>query len=189
MRHFLTTFLIGIICYSNTFAQTIYAENAEVIEDYDYETFAILDGNTANNEVAAVIMQSEYMTRMVVFEDKKYPGQEVSDDIMQAVKFSLISKGYNQAEQNPDFYVSYRVYAKDGEITANFENDYLYGSMDRRKEYDVKKGSIIITVVDASTNEMVWIGVNDGALERNMGMKENRVIRSVTNLMERMLLD
>lgn len=98
---------------------------------------------------------------------------QLQEKIESAVETNLVSHGFKKATDNPDFYVVYHA-AVEQQITGATIDTWGYGY---RRPYrrggvvfaDVsvdtyQQGTLIIDIVDAAQNELVWRGTAVGAV-------------------------
>jgi hypothetical protein len=118
----------------------------------------------------------------------------ISNDLLDsrvhsAVNDELHSKGYTEAE-NPDFRVTYHVMVSNKLDVQSFPTSYGYGlgrvgvaaSDVRVSEYEV--GTLLLDVVDGSTNELVWRGSAQARIDPNRTPQERtKLIRDAVHQM------
>jgi len=93
--------------------------------------------------------------------DKRLDNALVDARIRQAVEAQLRSKGYTApAAAKPDFYVAYHVGMKDmmkGSSTQNYIGDRAHGTYTTLSDIQpYKEGTLLIDIVDAASNQLVW---------------------------------
>ncbi len=113
----------------------------------------------------------------------------IHDDLIQIVDKSLTKKNYRKSTQAPDFYVSYQVTAED---TINFKKVNVYSgygpgfvlSFDGQfsnetyvKSTDIeideyRKGKLILDIIDADSNKLIWRSVADKKLQARLNNAE-----------------
>ena len=100
--------------------------------------------------------------------------------IIDGIKAAMLSKGFEETSANPDLRVNAITIMKDRkEVTAN-TNYYGYGGVYRPYGWgtgsggayttynvsDYLDGSIIIDVIDARTNKLIWEGVGNKEIDK-----------------------
>lgn len=113
-------------------------------------------------------------------EQEKALSQLNADRIINGIKAAMLSKGFEEDPRDPDLRVSAVTIMKDRkEVTAN-TNYYGYGGVYRPYGWgtgssgsyttynvsDYLDGSIIIDVVDARTNKLIWEGAGNKEIDK-----------------------
>jgi hypothetical protein len=93
--------------------------------------------------------------------DKRLDNALVDARIRHAVEAQLRSKGYTSSvDGKPDFYVAYHVGMKDmmkGASTQNYIGDRAHGTYTTLSDIQpYKEGTLLIDIVDAASNQLVW---------------------------------
>lgn len=184
---FLIGLFLGVIFFSNSNAQNIQTELMDGIVDKNYESFTILknDKNLEPNTREGMIMSSDYVTRIITFTEPNFPTSEVKNKVEDAIKHELIAAGYDHKKSGSNMLVLYSIFSRDGELIGDFNDDDNINT----EKVNVDKGTLIISIIDRETGETVWSGFNDGAFDKVSSTEENKIIRSVSELLERLRVE
>ncbi len=121
-----------------------------------------------------------------------------ADRIANAIKAELIRKGLKETTQNPDLMVNAVTILKDKQEVTATTNYYGYGSVYRPysyyggvrasgyttvNTYNYKDGSLIIDIVDAKTNKVVWEGIGNKDIDKAPKNPEEAINNAVTSIM------
>ena len=98
---------------------------------------------------------------------------QLQEKIESAVEQNLVSHGFSKASEDPDFYVVYHA-ALEQQITGATIDTWGYGYRRPFRRAGVvyadvtvdsyQEGTLIIDIVDAEKNELVWRGTAEGAV-------------------------
>ncbi|MBA5865474.1 MAG: DUF4136 domain-containing protein [Nitrospira sp. CR1.3] len=121
--------------------------------------------------------------------DKRVDNQLVDARIRTAIDAQLRSKGYGApAAGKPDFYVAYHAGVKDltkGASTQRYIGDRATGTYTTISDIQpYKEGALLIDIVDAASQRLVWQGTASSEVDPGMTAKErdvrvNQVVRSI----------
>ncbi|HET8859585.1 DUF4136 domain-containing protein [Marivirga sp.] len=177
----LIVFITAFFIISNLNAQDVQTELRDGIIDKDYESFSILNSEMelAPDTREAMIIADDYMAEIITYTDPIFPSLGVINEVEDAITHELIAAGYKHEKSGADMVVIFSIYSKDGKISGDFNNDD-YSSIEK---YDVSKGTLLISIIDRESGATVWSGYNDGALEGVSSLEENKLITSVTEIM------
>ena len=114
----------------------------------------------------------------------------VATRVVNAVDEALAASGYRKAQQDADFLVGWHL-SLEGKIDVTTVNRYygygygrwrggavVVGQTTSVREYD--EGTLIIDIVDAASNELVWRGTAQGEIKANAtGEQRSERVRSV----------
>jgi len=187
---FLFSLILGFFYLSNLTAQDIKTELKDGIIDKDYKAFSILntDQKFEPESQEALILSSDYMTSIITFTDPDYPSPTLKDEVENALRHELISQGYAHKKSGAKMLVAYSIYNRDGIIKGDFtENDR--NEVMANEEYKVKKGTLLISIIDKESGQTIWSGFNDGALANVTSSDENKIVKSVSGIMNQLRLE
>ena len=120
------------------------------------------------------------------------------DRIVNAIRSEMTKKGFTEAASSPDLFVNSVAILKDKtSVTAN-TNYYGYGGYYRpyywgsgmsssTTSYDVqhyKDGSLIIDVVDAKTQKLVWQGVGNKEIDGPIKDPDKKIPDAIASIMK-----
>jgi len=106
--------------------------------------------------------------------------------IKNAVSDQLVSKGFQQANNNPDLLIVYHVGLKDRINVSNWGYRYgPYWGPGRVDVYGYREGTLVIDFVDAKKKELIWRGIAQKALSEKR-FPESRE-RELNNIIKRLL--
>jgi len=107
--------------------------------------------------------------------------------IRDAVKDELMGLGYEERDEDPDLIVNFRVF--DEPVTLKGFEGYgtSYWSDDFRQisdtaSYDVEAGTLLVSMADRESGQVVWQGFASGLLENNAFVKDEAKIHEAVNL-------
>ena len=122
--------------------------------------------------------------------DKRLDNSLVDGRIRTAITTQLRSKGYTTpANGHPDFYVAYHVGVKDlmkGSSTQNYIGDRAHGTYTTLSDIQpYKEGALLIDIVDAASNKLVWQA--SALAEVDPGMTPDERDRRIGGIIQAML--
>jgi hypothetical protein len=118
-----------------------------------------------------------------------------ADRIANAIKKEMLSKGYVEDNANPDLLVNSVLVIEDKVGVTSSTNYYGYGGYYRPygwgptvattsvSTYEYKDGTMIIDVIDAKTEKLVWEGVGTKELNSNQKDPEEAINFAVYKIM------
>lgn len=173
-------------------ALTSCAPSVQVATDYDqsanfskYQTFSF------------------YQERPMEPRDASVNFNESLDNYLRsAIRQSLTKQGLSYSTSNPDLKVAYDV-AVDTDIAVNknyvyptgfgygysywygYRYDYGFGAFPATYKTinQYKSGTVIVDLVNASTNELVWRGVGEAAVDMSGGIDQERINEIVSEIL------
>ncbi len=122
-----------------------------------------------------------------------------ADRIVNAIKAELISKGYKENSVSPDLMVNAVTILKDKQSVSATTNYYGYGGLYRPysywgggmaygttsvNTYNYKDGSLVVDIVDAKSNKMVWQGTGNSEIDKAPKDPTEVINKAVTKIME-----
>lgn len=130
---------------------------------------------------------------------KSDSGQTISQlnqqRIADAIRSEMTKKGFQEATSNPDVLVNSVAVFKDR--TSVSSTSYGYGGVYRPyywggggigyTNYDVhhyKDGSLIIDVIDANTNKLIWQGIGNKEIDGPIKDPDTKIPKAVAMIME-----
>ncbi|CAN5139752.1 DUF4136 domain-containing protein [soil metagenome] len=118
----------------------------------------------------------------------------LSKKVRRAIYQTLSSRGFEATETNPDFYVTYHTASKEKLRSSGFDVGIGYSRFDPRWGYSAVFGQpdvesyeeavLIIDVIDAESDTLVWRGWETGRLSRDR-FSEEAVARAVEDILSR----
>ena len=179
--------ILGLLIVSNVNAQQVQAELRDGLIDKDYDAFSILNSNSniKPNTKEAMIFSDDYMAGIITYTGSSFPTVAVRNEIEDAIRHELIADGYNHQMSGSEMLVIYSIFSKKGEVIGDFANNDRASS----ETFDVGKGTLIISIIDRESGETVWSGFNDGALANVTSLEENKIVRSVTDILDLLRLE
>lgn len=107
--------------------------------------------------------------------------------IREAVDEALAAKGYNKTIVNPDFQIHYHIMVEDKSIATldplghNYDAYWLGTTA---TAYQYKEGTLIIDLMDADTNKLIWRGWAVAVLEDlRREVVEKRLKQTITRIL------
>ena len=136
-------------------------------------------------------LEPEYGKQGVGISDPVLDSPLLGQRVENAVKSVLQERGYRLAEENPDFLVTYHTAVGEKERRSGSYMSLGYGRghspffgtgilLDMTPR-SFKEGTLIVDVVDAETEELIWRGWNDTILnQRNFDQQRvNETVRFI----------
>lgn len=180
--------IIGILFVTNLHAQKIQTELRDGLIDKNYKSFSLLDPTkeAKPNTKEAVIIGEDYLATVTSYSEPDFPSMEIKRQVEHAIKHELITQDYKHVKSGGEMLVSYLIFGKDGKLHGDF-NDGKYG-MDK-EEYELKKGTLLISVIDKESGSTVWSGFSDGAFTSDKSMDDNQIIKTVYGILDRLITE
>ncbi len=184
---YLIGLILGFLMVSNVHGQNIQTELMDGLVDKNYGSFSILnsDKKIEPNTKEAMILRGEYFTNIVTYTSPTFPSLAVKNEVEDAIRHELIAAGYDHEKSNAKMLVIYSVLNKNGEISGAF-NDENKADIET---IEVGKGTLIISIIDRESGSTVWTGFNDGALAKVSSLEENKIVRAVSGILERLRVE
>lgn len=133
----------------------------------------------------------------IVRADLKY-NTSINQQIKAAIESELVRNGMLPADTNPDLLIAYDIAlpptldpTSDGSLSTNFGYSYWYGYRynyspasvdDFRNIQEYPSGTLVIDLIDADTNELVWRGWAEADIDP-ISIAERDLNRVVANIM------
>lgn len=149
---------------------------------YDYDSSANFNGYHTYDWVADT---------QEVTGDKRLDNSLVDGRIRHAIGTQLRVKGYTASmNKRPDFYVAYHLGIKDmmkGASTQNYIGDYVHGTFTTISDIrPYKEGTLLIDIVDATSQQLVWRG--SALTEVDPGMTPEERNKRISNIVHAMFV-
>jgi hypothetical protein len=121
-----------------------------------------------------------------------------AERIANAIRRELTKKGLTETSNNPDLMVNAVTILKDKKEVTATTNYYGYGGAYRPygyyggagasgyttvSTYEYKDGSLIIDIVDAKTNKVVWEGIGNKDIDKAPKNPEEAINNAVTSIL------
>jgi hypothetical protein len=116
--------------------------------------------------------------------------------IINAVKSEMLNKGFKETGTNPDVMVNVTTVLENKQSVSSNTNVYSYGGYYRpyrwgsgymgNTTYDVrnyKEGSLIIDIIDGSSNQLVWQGIGNKEIDKPSNDPDKIITEAVTKIM------
>lgn len=107
--------------------------------------------------------------------------------IVEAVERDLLRKGLTLVEQDPDFYVATHALVErhtPKELADPTYWDFVTG-ITNIDAFAVKGGTLVVDVIDASTNDRVWRGVASESVKGKPGKEFKKIDSVVRSILKR----
>ncbi|HET6994314.1 MAG TPA: DUF4136 domain-containing protein [Chitinophagaceae bacterium] len=168
----LAILLIATSCGPSLKVNTDYDKSADFTS---YKTFALYNADKINEAIS----------------------QLNRDRVANAIRSEMIKKGYQESTTSPDLLVNPVAIFKDRTSVSSTTNYYGYGGMYRpyyggggmvsgTTSYDVqhyKDGSLIIDIVDAKTEKVVWQGVGNKEIDGPVKDPDTNIPKAIASIM------
>lgn len=190
MKNLIFTLAFAGLCFVMQ-AQDVYTQKQAGIIEKDYETFSFVDQSKKStmDKQDLLVFDDPYMTSIWVFSDPAYPDAKSKAGIKKAITQELISKGYKKVEKGADMLVSYTVFKSDGDITGNFIDDNGNAFPNTNEEIAIKKGTLLISILDRKTGKALWHGFDKKGLGTSASIEDTKTMKSVTSTLNSFVLN
>lgn len=108
--------------------------------------------------------------------------------LREAIQEELMGLGYRVDKTNPDLIVNFRVFDEptslrgfEGYGDSYWGND-KYRQVSDTTSYDVKSGTLLISLADKKNSQVVWQGFASGLIDNDKFIKDKAIIRQAVNL-------
>jgi Domain of unknown function (DUF4136) len=108
--------------------------------------------------------------------------------LREAIQEELMSLGYRIDKNNPDLIVNFRVF-EDATTLKGFEGygssywgNKSYRQISDMATYDVKAGTLLVSLLDRKNAQVVWQGFASGLIADDRFVKDKATIREAVNL-------
>ncbi len=108
--------------------------------------------------------------------------------LREAIEGELMGLGYKMDKTNPDLVVNFRVFEEpttlhgyDGYGTGYWGNEE-YRQISDKTTYEVKAGTLLISLLDRKEGQVVWQGFASGLFANNKFIKDQATVREAVSL-------
>lgn len=168
-------YVIGLVSVSSFYSCSpplkVNADFDKAVDFSKYKTFALYK-NDSNQTISPLNQQR----------------------IMDAVRSEMIKKGFQEATSSPDVLVNTVAVFKDRtDVSATsygfggMYRPYSWGGSVGYMDYDVrhyKDGSLIIDIVDANTQKLIWQGVGNKEIDGPIKDPDVKIPKAIAMIME-----
>ncbi len=111
----------------------------------------------------------------------------INRTILQSVNSELEARGYRKESNNPDLLIAYKIFDRSTQIKGyNADPTKVIGGETYQPmdtvTYALKPGSILISLLDAKTSQVIWEGFASGITKNNDVMNDKMKIKEAINL-------
>lgn len=112
----------------------------------------------------------------------------LKQEIRDAVSHELEARGYQEDETNPDLVVNFRVFDEPATLRGydSYGTGYWSGvQMTAREDletYEVEAGTLLVSLLDRETGDLVWQGFASGLLDGDAFIKDEARINEAVHL-------
>lgn len=90
----------------------------------------------------------------------------VNKKIKSAIDERMESRGYIYSDENPDLLINFHTMVENrSEVTSAYPNSYYFWWRNDIRTINYKEGTLIIDLIDAETDELIWQGYATGVLD------------------------
>lgn len=134
--------------------------------------------------------KTKVVTPYVYSYDVIIPASEliVNQAIQSSIKEEMEARGYRMSDSRPDLLVAYRVLERQARMKG-YINDVptMVGSQEVRQPSDttthtLEPGTLLISLIDSKTHEVVWDGFASGLVRDNVFITEENKIKEAVHL-------
>lgn len=148
-----------------------------------------------NSDFDKSIDFTKYKTFALYKSDSNLTISQLNQDrIYNAIRSEMVKKGFQEATANPDVLINTVAVFKDRtDVSAtNYGfggayRPYYWGGGVGYTNYDVrhyKDGSLIIDVVDANSNKLIWQGIGNKEIDGPIKDPDTKIPKAVAMIME-----
>src|SRR5688572_29156131 len=171
-------FLLAIVCLAacEVFAQQhkiqVESDKALNVEFSKFKTFAF-----------ASMIDSNLETGVFFLNDLVFKSQ-----LREAIQEELMGLGYKMDKENADLIVNFRVFEEPATLKgfegygSSYWGNKTYRQISERATYDVKAGTLLISLLDRKNSQVVWQGFASGLINNDKFIKAKSTIREAVNL-------
>jgi hypothetical protein len=210
MKTIRNTLLFLLLSAGYTYAQNIIVQGEKKlnVDLAKYKTFGWMDSDKQNphlieyryDEVYPVTVQKKVKGKTDVRSHQKevvvysysyvVPSSDstINRTVLQATKAELEGRGYKKDDVNPDLLIAYRIYDSSTKMKGyNTDPTVLSDGSEIRQpkdtvSYTLKPGSIMISLIDTKTSDVVWEGFASGVAKGNGTINDKAKIKEAINL-------
>lgn len=174
MKKIILGWLMSVFVVGAAHAQTITVESDRVLDtDFSkYKTFGMA------SHIDSQLDEGLYFLNDLVLKAQ----------VRDAVKNELRGLGYEQDPNDPDLIVNFRVF--DQPVTlkgfegygTGYWGDQNYRQISDTTSYNVEAGTLLVSMADRESGNVVWQGFASGLIENNMFMKDEGKVLEAVNL-------
>ncbi len=175
-------------------AQDVYSQRQPGIIEENYKTFSFIDQSKKStkdkkDKQELIVYEDPFLTRIWLFSDPAYPDTKSNASIKKAITQELLRKGYKKVDKDADMLVSYTVFKSDAEIPGNFTDDNGNAFPNSTETVKVKKGTLLISIMDRKNSKALWHGFDKNALGESASIEDTKVMKSVTSTLNSFVLN
>ena len=119
----------------------------------------------------------------IEIEGTSAPRVAVARVIKDELEAELISDGYQESRDNPDFLVAFHASVIDPASADYNPGRYSAWGQGATMIKIVSEGTLIVDIIDASSNELVWRGTATAAVERGSDKASEKIHDAVHKIM------
>ena len=175
----------AIACVACSSSARVITESADAAAISHFKTFdlsaptpdasqVLVAGTNDNDRAGGAVMDMDPMLATSLV------GRAMRQDIANA----LTKRGYQNASGTPDFHVAY--YAGTGRVvdTRGAEKSYRVGKKITTETYEYPAGTIVIDVVNAKSDSLVWRGIGVAEIPKDPDDYAKAVRTTVDKILE-----
>jgi len=164
---------VGFIFASN--AQTSITVNSDQVLETDFSQYKTFGWAS---QVDSKLDEGMYFLNDLVMKSM----------VRDAVKGELLGLGYEMRDEAPDLIVNFRVFDKpvtlkgyEGYGTSYWGTGNTYRQISDTTSYDVEAGTLLVSMADRESGQVVWQGFASGLLENDAFVKDEGKVREAVN--------
>ncbi|HEX6171059.1 MAG TPA: DUF4136 domain-containing protein [Chitinophagaceae bacterium] len=108
--------------------------------------------------------------------------------LREAVQEELMGLGYRMDKKNPDLVVNFRVFEEPTTLKgfegygSSYWGNQKYRHISDQTTYDVKAGTLLVSLLDKKDAQVVWQGFASGLIDNDKFIKDKATIRQAVSL-------
>jgi len=112
----------------------------------------------------------------------------LKSQLREAIQEELMGLGYRRDNNNPDLIVNFRVFEEPTTLKGfegygrSYWGNIKYRQISDLTTYDVKAGTLLISLLDRKNAQVVWQGFASGLIDNDKFIKDKATIRQAVNL-------
>jgi hypothetical protein len=171
-------FLVICVCLAvaDTFAQKAHIRvESDKVLNQDFSKFRTFDFSS--------MIDSDLEAGLYFLNDLVFKSQ-----LREAIQEELMGLGYKMDKTNPDLIVNFRVFEEPTSLKGfagygpSYWGNTSYRQISDKTTYDVKAGTLLVSLADKKNSQVVWQGFASGLIDDDKFVKDKATIRQAVNL-------
>lgn len=92
----------------------------------------------------------------------------VNKQVKENIETQMQGRGYALTENNPDILINFHIMVENkSKVTSSYPNSYYFWWRNDIQTINYKEGTLIIDLIDAKTDQLIWQGYSTGTITRS----------------------